>query len=119
MRKDFTRYVDSYYNKPREWISTHKVKDFLLKYYAEKGYCFPDLHVNKENRNHDETLYCFNVLNDTDSEKVLYHFYHFYSLSKMIYEKLSESLPESTIETFYHESKEKLQESFSVTIFIF
>ena len=46
-----------YYKESREWVSTQEVRSFVTKNVEDKGYRFPEFHINKDNCNQDETLY--------------------------------------------------------------
>ena len=50
----------------------------VTKNVEDKDYRSSELHINKNNCDQDETLYCLNILNDNADEKVLYPFKMFY-----------------------------------------
>ena len=67
-----------YYKEPRKWTSLQEFRSLVTKNAEDKDYRFSELHINKNNCDQDETLYCLNILNDNAYEQVLYPFKIFY-----------------------------------------
>ena len=77
MNSEIFTFQDSFWNESREWIDKIQIQEFIeLKPFKE---CFfPEVHINKNNGISCETLYCFNILNISNGDKILYHLYSLY-----------------------------------------
>ena len=89
-----------FWNEPREWIDKILIQEFIeLKPFKE---CFfPEVHINKDNQTSGESLYCFNGLNISNGNKILYHLYDLFC---MIYDEVEQSLPNASFYLYYNES---------------
>ena len=63
---------------------------------------FHEVHINKDNQISGEALYCFNRLNISNGNKILYHTY---SLFCIIYEEVEQIFSNANVNMYYSEAK--------------